>query len=342
MRPLRRRLTALAALTLTLTTAVPAAATPGAVPDAAGHAPRNGPHPRVHAVHDLPDDRAYPEGIAEDRRTGDLYVGSYATGAVYRITPGHRAAKVFLPAGADGRHTANGLKVDRAGRLWVIDSTTGVAVYDLRRPRLLARFAVPGDARTFVNDLAVAPDGSAYLTDSARAVIYRVTPDQLARATTGTGRGTLTVYADLSGVLAPHDPDGYTLNGIVADPAGRYLLAADSNGGDLYRIGLPSGALTRLALHGGSMLLADGLDLRHGTLWAAHNTRNTVSRWRLLADGTAARMERQVTDTALQVPTTLVRQHGRTLVVRSQFDKGGPMGPGTPQTPFSVAAVDGI
>ncbi|MGW3666617.1 hypothetical protein [Streptomyces sp. NPDC005141] len=45
---------------------------------------------------------------------------------------------------------------------------------------------------------------------------------------------------------------------------------------------------------------------------------------------------------ALRIPTTLVRRRGRTLVVRSQFDKGGPMGPGTPETPFTVAWVHGI
>ncbi|MFJ8671931.1 SMP-30/gluconolactonase/LRE family protein [Streptomyces sp. NPDC093589] len=326
---------ALAALAL-------AAALPSA--DAAQAAPGTAPAPRspVHAVHDLPDHRAYPEGIARDPRTGDLYVGSFATGAVYRITPGQRGATTFLPAGADGRATANGLKVDRAGRLWVTDSSAGVAVYDLHRRTLLARFDVAGDTPSFVNDLTIAPDGSAYLTDSRRAVVYRVTRDELDRASAGSGHGTLTARYDLSGALTPHAPDAYTLNGIVADPSGRYLLTVDSTAGDLFRLDLAAGGIRRVTLHGGSMLLADGLDLRHGILRAAHNTRNAVSRWRLSPDKTTARMTREVTDPSLQVPTTLVRQGGRTLVVRSQFDKGGPMGPGTPETPFTIAAVDGI
>ncbi|MEV8567045.1 SMP-30/gluconolactonase/LRE family protein [Streptomyces sp. NPDC051322] len=255
---------------------------------------------------------------------------------------GHPAAKVFLSAGADGRTTANGLKVDRAGRLWVIDSTAGVAVYDLRTRALLARFDVPGGDASFVNDLAIAPDGSAYLTDSSRAVVYRVTPRQLARAEAHGGRAALTVRFDLAGALAPHAPDAYTLNGIVSDASGRYLLTADSTGGDLYRLDLGSGAIARVDLQGGSMPLADGLELRRNTLWVAHNTGNAISRWRLSADGTRARRERQIADVALQVPTTLVHQGGRLLVVRSQFDKGGPLGQGTPQTPFTVAAVNGI
>nr|BFE83741.1 hypothetical protein GCM10020093_063420 [Planobispora longispora] len=63
------------------------------------------------------------------------------------MTPGRRAAQVFLPPGADGRRTANGLKADRSGRLWVTDSSTGVSVYDTRSRRLLARFEVPGQGR---------------------------------------------------------------------------------------------------------------------------------------------------------------------------------------------------
>jgi sugar lactone lactonase YvrE len=89
-------------------------------------------HPHVSTAFTLPDDRAYPEGIAVDPRTGDAYAGSFTTGAIYRAAAGSRTADVFLPAGADGRTTANGLKADRAGRLWVTDHITGIDVYDLR------------------------------------------------------------------------------------------------------------------------------------------------------------------------------------------------------------------
>ncbi|WP_369248951.1 SMP-30/gluconolactonase/LRE family protein [Streptomyces sp. R41] len=296
--------------------------------------------PRISTAYELPGDRAYPEGIAADPRTGDLYVGSYTTGAVYRATPGRRTAEVFLPAGTDGRNTANGLKVDRAGRLWVTDSTSGVDVYDLRTRALLARFDVPGDAPRFVNDLAITADGSAYLTDSVREVIYRVASAEPARVAAQGGRSTLTTAYDLSGVVAPHPSGTYTLNGIVAGDG--CLLTVDMTAGALYRVDLATGDVRQVALSGGDLVNGDGLELVGGTLWAALNRTNTITRWRLSADGTAARLERSVTDTALQIPTTLVRRHGRTLVVRSQFDKGGPMGPGTPETPFTVAWVHGI
>ncbi|MGC0329737.1 sugar lactone lactonase YvrE [Streptomyces sp. SAI-170] len=293
--------------------------------------------PGITTAHELPGDRVYPEGIALDPRTGEVYVGSYAEGTVYRARPGHRTAEILLPAGTDGRHTANGLRVDAAGRLWVTDSTAGVCVYDPRTRTLLARFDVPGTAPFFVNDLTVTADGTAYLTDSVRAVLYRVTPAEVARG----GRAVLRVAHDLSGALAPRPADTpFSLNGIDTD--GRRLFVVDMPVGELFRVDPATGAVRRVELLGGDLRHGDGLALAHGTLWVAHNATNTLTRWHLSPDGRTARLERTLTDPALQIPTTLVRHRGRLLVVRSQFDKGGPFGPGVPETPFSVAWVRGI
>ncbi|WP_339154138.1 SMP-30/gluconolactonase/LRE family protein [Actinomadura luteofluorescens] len=321
-----------------------AALTVSAAPASLAAGPRAAAAPaaasRISTAYVLPGDRVYPEGIAADPRTGTMYAGSFEDGTVYRMRPGRRTAEVFLPAGADGRHTANGLETDRAGRLWVIDSSSGVAVYDARSRALLARFAVPGDGARFVNDLAVAPDGGVYLTDSSRAVVYQVTPRDLEAARGGTG--TLTLRFDLRDVLEPHEPADFTLNGIVADPTGRFLLTDDMLGGDLYRLDLATGAIRKVALSGGDMRNADGLELQDGRLWTADNVDNALTRWRVAPDGTRARLERTLADPSLQVPTTLVRRHGTLYVVRSQFDKGGPLGDGIPEIPFTVAAVRGL
>ncbi|MFF5535990.1 SMP-30/gluconolactonase/LRE family protein [Streptomyces cinerochromogenes] len=320
----------------TFLTAGAAAALAVTVPVSAQAATR----PRISTAFALPDERAYPEGIALDRRTGDAYVGSYTSGAVYRAAAGHRTAQVFLPAGADGRTTANGLKVDRAGRLWVIDSTTGVDVYDLRDRSLLARFEVPDDNPRFLNDLVVTADGTAYITDSVRPLIYRVTAAELARARGG--RAAFTARYDLSAGLPSRPSAAYALNGIAADPGGRLLFVVDMPGGGLYRVAVADGSVRQVALHGGDLTHGDGLELEHGTLWAAHNATHTVTRWRLSPDGARARLTGSLTDPALQTPTTLARDRRGLLVVRSQFDKGGPMGPGTPRTPFTVARVTGM
>ncbi|MBT2406992.1 MULTISPECIES: SMP-30/gluconolactonase/LRE family protein [unclassified Streptomyces] len=291
---------------------------------------------RISTAFTIPGAEVYPEGIAKDTRTGTVYVGSYADGTVYRARPGSRTAEVFLPSGTDGRDTANGLRVDPRGRLWVTDSTTGVAVYDTRTGTRLAHFEVTGSAPPFVNDLTITPDGTAYLTDSLRGVVYRVTPAQLA-----TGAGPLLPAFDLRDRLTPKPEGSVTLNGITSDRAGRYLLTVDMTAGDLHRIDLGTGAITRVRLTGGDLKHADGLDLSpDGTLRTAHNTTNTLTRWQLTQDGTRARLTRTITDPSLQIPTTLTHTPGRTLVVRSQFDKDGPFTPSTgAPTTFTVAAV---
>ncbi|MFI0424229.1 SMP-30/gluconolactonase/LRE family protein [Spongiactinospora sp. 9N601] len=298
-------------------------------------------HGRVSTAFEIPGDRVYPEGIAADPHTGDVYVGAFEGGAIFKVTRGQRVAKEYLPAGADGRTHALGLEVDRARRLWVVDRGTGIAVYDIPRHRLIARFVVPGDADRLVNDVAIAPDGTAYITESRRAVVYRVTPRQLEEARDHDGPTPLTPAFDLSGSLDPHEPGAITLNGIVAAPTGRYLLTVDMTGGDLYRVELPSGRVSRVELRGGDLARSDGMELRHGTLWVAHPIldANAISRWSIGKDGRTAQMTRRITDQALQLPTTMVHKDGGLYVVRSQFDKGGPVGDGIPQLPFSIAFV---
>ncbi|MEV0249338.1 superoxide dismutase [Nocardia sp. NPDC050712] len=297
--------------------------------------------PHIGTAYELPGERAYPEGIAVDARTGATYVGSYSTGAVYRAAAGAARAEVFLPEGADGRNTANGLKVDQAGRLWVTDSTKGVSVYDTGTRALLATFTVPGADPRFVNDLAITPDGSAYLTDSARALVYRVTPEQVGRG----GTAELTTAFDLSKTITPRAAGEFSLNGIAADPSGKYLLVVDMPTGALYRIATgpdSSTAIHKVTLDGGDLQNGDGLDLSGTTLRVVHNRTNTLSRWTMSQDYATGTRDAVVTDAALSIPTTMVFVGGKALVAASQFDKGGPMGAGTPVAPFKVLAVEGF
>ncbi|MFD3509140.1 SMP-30/gluconolactonase/LRE family protein [Nocardia sp. NPDC058666] len=292
--------------------------------------------PVLSTAYELPGNAVYPEGIALDARNGDTYVGSFADGAVYRAAAGDSRAEVFLPAGTDGRKTANGMKVDRSGRLWVIDSGVGVSVYDIASRVLLATFAVPGEAPRFVNDLDFGADGTAYLTDSMRNVVYR--------AAIGSGSSELTVAYDLTPTLGPRDPKVFELNGIVADPTGTYLIVVAMSAAQLYRIDLTGDAdpIRRMTLTGGDALHGDGLDLRGDTLWIVHNLDNTISRWTLTDDGRSATRTGEFHDAALNVPTTMVHSGDRALIVSSQFDKGGPLGQeGTPGT-FVVSAISGF
>ncbi|MEV3989118.1 SMP-30/gluconolactonase/LRE family protein [Streptomyces sp. NPDC049837] len=286
----------------------------------------------------LPGARAFPEGIAVDAKTGDFYVGSYATGAIYRTPAGQKAAEVFLPDGADGRTTAAGLKVDASGRLWVTDPK-GVMVYDLATRTRVAHFTVSSPESSLLNDLDIAPDGTAYVTDSYLAVVYRVTPAQLKTAIGAGGNGgTLTTAYNLTGVIPPQPAKTVTLNGIEADATGSYLITVDSAGGGLYRIDLRSGAMRKIT---GTVSLkyGDGLHLESGKVWLAHYGNDTLSRLRLNSDATSFTVERQIVDATLEMPTTLVRRNSHLYVVRSQFDK---MAGGTAELPFTIADVTGF
>jgi Cu-Zn family superoxide dismutase len=102
--------------------------------------------------------------MATDSRTGDLYVTSFSTGAVYRARAGQTEATVFLPSGTDGRTQAMGTEVDRHGRLWVNDANGVTAANGTR----LARFVSPAPGKSLLDDIVLTPDGTAYVTDSLR------------------------------------------------------------------------------------------------------------------------------------------------------------------------------
>ncbi|WUH98693.1 SMP-30/gluconolactonase/LRE family protein [Spirillospora sp. NBC_00431] len=327
-----RVLVATLAAPLLLGSATQAAASPGAR------------QAQISTAYVIPGDRVYPEGITADPHTGEMYVGSYEGGTIYKLTPGQQVAEQFLPPFVDGRTQALGLEVDRSRRLWVTDRLTGVAVYDIASRRLLARFTIPDQEPRLVNDMAITPDGTAYITGSRRSVIYRITPEELAKAQEQGGEVSLLPTFDLSKIVEPHPPNTITLNGIVAERTGRYLLTVDMTGADLYRIELPSGKVDKVALSGGDITTGDGMELQNNTLWVAHPIKDNyaISRWRIGSDGLTAQSTGRLTDLALQTPTTLLRKHGKLYVVRSQFDKGGPTGPGTPQLPFSIASVRGF
>ena len=79
---------------------------------------------------------------------------------------------------------AVGLKV-AGGYLFVAGGSTGkFFIYDVSSRTLVGTYQVDpapsGETPTFLNDVAVAPDGTLYVTDSMRPFLYRVAPDAYA------------------------------------------------------------------------------------------------------------------------------------------------------------------
>ena len=313
-----------------LTAALAAGAGPTAAADRGG--PVSGPDSALPGRYVVPGDRTFPVGLAHDRRTDALFLGGTRDGTLFRGEPGRARLRVWLPGGTNGRTTTSGLNTDGRGRLYVGGgSTNRLWVHDIASGRLLATLSgLPGG---YVNDIAVATDGTAYVTDSMAHVVYRVTE----RA----GRWRLERWLDLAGTPVEQLP-GHNLNGIaVLD--GRSLLAVHSQSGRLYRIDRQSRQVAEVDLGGGRLYGGDGLVLAGDRLYVVQGGLSTsdpqaqVSVVRLVAAGTG-RVESVLTDPEFRHPSTARLVHGRLLVVNSQYNTG--QAGGRPHLPFTVSALN--
>jgi sugar lactone lactonase YvrE len=269
-----------------------------------------------------PTAQVFPEGISLRPGSETFYVSSTANGAIYRGTLDKPKLKVFLPPGANGRALANGVRATR-DHLVVAGSATGyIFVYDLPSGRFVRRFATGSGG--LINDVAIAPDGDVYATDSMRGLVFRVPAKAVSKHTGSTKR--LRPF-----VRVKDTPIGSYANGIV--PAGdRYLLVVGLASGVLGRIDLETKRVR--AVSGITFPAGDGLARAGRTLYGV-NTGSRITQVRLSRDWLHGTVVRQITSPRFHLPTTLQIAGNRLLVVNSQFDKRG----GTPSLPFTVAAV---
>ncbi|MEO7966150.1 MAG: hypothetical protein ABIT38_19785 [Gemmatimonadaceae bacterium] len=138
----------------------------------------------------LADPDFIPEGIAHDPSSGAAYIGSLTGRGVLRLTSDGRATP-FLTPGSDVPAQILGIRIDAtAHRLWLAaltpDSTAprfengpggwaALHAYDLTSGALLARYPAPDSTRPhLLNDIAITPNGDAYVTDSEGRGVYRL------------------------------------------------------------------------------------------------------------------------------------------------------------------------
>ena len=175
---------------------------------------------------ELPGNAVFPESVGVDPMTGDAYVGSLADGALYRLAGGGRV-ELWSPAGADGRGSVAGVKVDGRGRLWAAGGYEGTLhVYELASRSLVARLDA-GARPSCVNDIAFAQSGEAYVTDSLISLLFRAAGDPLV----------LEPWVDLAEQGVPW-AQGLNLNGIALTPDRAHLVACQTNLGRFWRIAL--------------------------------------------------------------------------------------------------------
>ncbi|MGW0758321.1 SMP-30/gluconolactonase/LRE family protein [Streptomyces sp. NPDC002814] len=220
---------------------------------------------RLPAEYVLPGDRAFPSGHSYDARTGHLYAGSAADGTLYRGHLTKPALRPWSADGTDGRSTTSGMAIDSAGRLIVGGADTGtLRVYDTERGALLA--LLHGVDGGFVNEIAVAPDGSAYVTDSFRPVVYRLTDSSSGPH--------LERWLDVTATPVEWIEGKHNLNGITC--VGGRLLTVNSSTGQLWRIDRHTRQALQVDLGGHRLPNGDGLAYRDGRLYVVQGNINNI------------------------------------------------------------------
>ena len=269
----------------------------------------------------VPGDDIFPEGVSLRPGTDQFFVSSTNTGTIYRGTLGKPRLKVFLPSGNDGRAVANGVRAGK-DQLVVAGSVTGyIFIYDYRG-RLRHRFATGSGG--LINDVAIAPNGDVYATDSARGVLFRISARAAGKRTSATTR--LRPFLDVR-----QTPIGQYCNGIVT-AGDRYLLVVGLGTGVLARIDLETKRVK--AVEGVSLPAGDGLARTGRTLYGV-TSGSRVTQVKLSRDWLRGSTVRQIESSTFRLPTTVQIAGDRLLVVNSQFDKRG----NTPELPFTVSAV---
>lgn len=265
----------------------------------------------------LPGPQDFPEGVAYDAKKGVIYTGSAQNGTIYAINASSGAVSKFQEGGALGRQVALGLKVDAQGRLWIAGGAQGTVSVLSPDGMTLKVLETPKSPRPYVNDLVMAQDGNVYVTDSSRPVLFRVDRQM-----------NLSAWLDLSKTPIKYGP-GVNLNGIVATPDGKYLLAMQLNTGELWRIDLKTRAVKKVM---GGLENGDGLLLDGRTLYVARNKDQVVSKVALSADYGSGQLVKEEPLTGLRFPATLAMIGNDLVVTQAQLDRLG----GTPETPFKL------
>lgn len=125
----------------------------------------------------LPGTRFFPESITSTN-DGTIYVGSLGHGSISRIAPGTSKVEEFIKPATGGLHQVIGVFADeKNATLWVCSNNIdkkgenpALKAFDLKSGEFKATYPMPG-ADPFCNDIAVADDGTAYVSDTQQESI---------------------------------------------------------------------------------------------------------------------------------------------------------------------------
>jgi sugar lactone lactonase YvrE len=131
----------------------------------------------------LPGSRLYTESITSTK-DGTLFAGSVGKGNVVRIPYGTTTVTEFIKPGSNGLNAVFGIYADEKHQtLWICsdhwDGGKGdppaVKTFDLTTGAAKGSYTLPGNA-TFCNDIAVADNGTAYISDTDQGRLVMLKP----------------------------------------------------------------------------------------------------------------------------------------------------------------------
>src|SRR6201994_3502019 len=126
----------------------------------------------------LPGTRVFPESITSTE-DGTLIIGSLGHGNILRIAPGKTEAEEWIKAGTGGLNSILGVLADEKSKLlWVCSNkfentgeATAVKTFDLKTGAPKNTYPLSG-AKALCNDIAIADDGTAYISDTEQAIVF--------------------------------------------------------------------------------------------------------------------------------------------------------------------------
>jgi sugar lactone lactonase YvrE len=133
------------------------------------------------------DTGVMPENLTSSQ-DGTVYFGSTAKGTIYRATPGASQAEPWIQASTTGLTNVLGvLADDKTSTLWVCQNSTGgrggapvagqtaLRSFDLKSGAAKSTYPFPTNGGV-CNDMAVASNGTVYVTESFGNRIHRLRP----------------------------------------------------------------------------------------------------------------------------------------------------------------------
>jgi len=196
----------------------------------------------------VPGTTDFPESMTASA-DGTLFFSSFGNGRVWRAKPGETQASEFIKSGSNGLSSALGvLAVDKSNTLYVCSddfsaagikipggTATSLKLFDLKTGEAKGSIPTPGSP-TLCNDIVVANDGTAYVSDSFSGQILRLKPGANAfEVWTQDPRWKVEGKAQLDGIAMLADGAIYT-NIFEGDGLYRIPVNADGSAGAITKI----------------------------------------------------------------------------------------------------------